>query len=220
MSGSGFVDALDERARAGLAGLGHVHRYRNGASVFTEGDRTSDVALVLTGRLKIVCTTESGGEVTLAVRHPGELVGELAALDGHGTPRTASAIAVGATTVRLIRATEFTDFLVAHPASSLVLLRTLTARLRDAERRRVEFGSIDASRRLARLLVELAGPPDDRGRATVTLSLSQSELASLIGASRESVTRAFARLRRLDLVETGRRSVVVHDVDQLERFSR
>ena len=86
-----------------------------------------------------------------------------------------------------MRAMEFTDFLAGHPASSLVLLRTLTARLRDAERRRVEYGSIDASRRLARLLVELAGPPDDRGRATVDLSLSQSELASLIGASRESV---------------------------------
>ena len=175
---------------------------------------------MLTGRLKIVCATEAGGEVALAVRQPGELVGELAAIDGQGHRGTPSAIAVGPTTVRLIRATDFTGFLTEHPTSSLVLLRMLTGRLRDAERRRVEFGSIDASRRLARLLLELADAPDQRGRAAVSRQLSQSELASLIGASRESVARAFVRLRRLDLVETSRRSVVVCDVAQLERFAR
>jgi len=220
MSGPGFVGELDEAARAAFEQLGHVHRYTNGSSVFAEGDRSSDVAVVLTGRLKILCSTESGGEVALAVRHPGDLVGELAAIDGHGTPRTASAIALGPTTVRLIRGTEFTGFLVAHPASSLVLLRMLTAKLRDAERRRVEYGSIDAGRRLARLLLELADAPDEHGRATVTGHLSQSELASLIGSSRESVARAFLRLRQLDLVETSRRSVVLRDVGQLERFAR
>jgi CRP/FNR family transcriptional regulator, cyclic AMP receptor protein len=220
LSGRGFAGALDEHARVALESLGHVHRYRNGAAVFTEGDRTSDVALVLTGRLRIVCATEAGGQVTLAIREPGDLVGELAAIDGPGTPRNASAIAVGPTTARLIRAVEFTDFLVAHPTSSLALIRTLTGRLRDAERRRVEYGSIDATRRLARLLVELAGPPDDRGRATIDGSHSQNELASLIGASRESVARALVRLRQLELVDTGRRSVVVHDLEQLERFAR
>src|SRR5688572_2317190 len=99
MSAPGFLGELDDQARAAFERLGHVHRYRNGAAVFAEGERTSEVALVLTGRLKIVCTTEAGGEVALAVRHPGELVGELAAIDGHGTPRTASAVAVGPTTV-------------------------------------------------------------------------------------------------------------------------
>lgn len=220
VGGSGFVGALDEGARAAFETLGHVRRYRNGDVVFAEGDRSSDVALVVTGRLKILCTTESGGEVALAIRQAGDLVGELAAIDNPGTPRMASAIALGPTTVRLMRAIEFTEFLVAHPTSSLVLVRMLTSRLRAAERRRVEYGSIDSTRRLGRLLVELAGPPDDLGRATVTGDLSQSELASLIGASRESVARAFTRLRQLDLVETGRRVVIVHDIDRLERFAR
>lgn len=220
MGGPGFVDELDEHARAAFEALGHVRRFRNGAAVFAEGDRSNDVAVVVSGRLKILCTTESGGEVALAIRQPGELVGELAAIDSPGTPRIASAVALGPTTVRLIRAVEFTGFLVDHPTSGLVLLRMLTGRLRAAERRRVEYGSVDTARRLGRLLVELAQPPDDRGRATVSAGLSQSELASLIGASRESVARGFTRLRELGLVETSRRSVVVHDLDRLDRFAR
>jgi CRP-like cAMP-binding protein len=219
-TGPGFVGALDEAAQAALETLGHVHHYRSGTTVFAEGDQTSDVGLVVSGRLKIVCTTDAGGEVALAIRVPGDLVGELAAIDGDGTPRAASAVAHGATSVRLIRATDFTAFLAGHPTASLALLRLLTGRLRDAERRRVEYGSVDASRRVARLLVELAGTPDDRGHAIVTGSLSQSDLAALIGSSRESVARALTRLRELDLVETGRRTVVVHDIHQLERFAR
>jgi CRP-like cAMP-binding protein len=220
VGGPGFVGALDEQARAAFEALGHVRRFRNGAAVFTEGDRGNDVAVVVAGRLKILCTTESGGEVALAIRQPGDLVGELAAIDSPGTPRIASAVALGPTTVRLIRAVEFTDFLIAHPTSGLVLLRMLTSRMRAAERRRVEYGSIDATRRLGRLLVELAEAPDARGGATIGAGLSQSELASLIGASRESVARGFTRLRQLGLVETSRRSVVVHDLDRLDRFAR
>jgi CRP-like cAMP-binding protein len=220
VGGAGFVGALDDGSRAAFDALGHVRRYRNGDVVFAEGDRSNDVAVVVSGRLKILCSTESGGEVALAIRQPGDLVGELAAIDDPGTPRIASAVALGPTAVRLIRAVEFTDFLVAYPTSGLVLLRMLTGRLRAAERRRVEYGSVDATRRLGRLLVELAQPVDARGRAVVSDGLSQSELASLIGASRESVARGFTRLRQLGLVETSRRSVVVHDLDRLDRFAR
>jgi CRP-like cAMP-binding protein len=101
------------------------------------------------------------------------------------------------------------------------LLRTVADRMRDAERRRVEVGAYGTSRRLARLLSELT---DTYGRAAddgihVELPLSQQELAGLVGASRESVARAFKTLRDSHLVSTAARTVIVHDVGALRGYA-
>jgi CRP/FNR family transcriptional regulator, cyclic AMP receptor protein len=104
-------------------------------------------------------------------------------------------------------------------------------RLRGADRRRTEFGPYDATRRLARVLIEAAdeastgagahGGRRDSGAGDVQLglALSQHELSGLIGASRESVARGMAELRRRGLVTTGRRSVTIRDADGLRAFA-
>jgi CRP/FNR family cyclic AMP-dependent transcriptional regulator len=99
------------------------------------------------------------------------------------------------------------------------LLRTLTGRLRDADRKRVEFGSYDAISRVSLRLVELA---DRFGETTptgvrITLPFTQDELAGWVGASREAVVKALATLRRMGYVRTQRKSVVVCDVPALRR---
>jgi CRP-like cAMP-binding protein len=86
------------------------------------------------------------------------------------------------------------------------LVQVLAARLREADLRRVEFGALDATPRLARRLLELAGD------GSSVEGLNQEDLASLIGASRESVAKALAELRRAGLVRTGRRSIELVDV--------
>jgi CRP-like cAMP-binding protein len=98
-------------------------------------------------------------------------------------------------------------------------MRTLTGRLRDADRKRVEFGSYDAVSRVALRLVELAdrfGEPTADG-ILVTLPFTQDELAGWVGASREAVVKALRALRRTGCVRTQRRSVVVCDLPALRR---
>jgi CRP-like cAMP-binding protein len=122
----------------------------------------------------------------------------------------------------VLPAKEFSTMLESRPAVAVELVRTLAGHLRHADRRRVDFGGYGTIRRLARLVVELAAP-DGVAAGTpkvVTMTLSQRELAGLIGASRESVVRALAALRQQGLVETSRRSVTVRDLETLRDYLR
>lgn len=212
-----LVAALGDRERRALLALGRVSRYPRNAWVFHEGDRSDFVVVVTEGRLKIVATSASGGESVLGIRGTGSLVGELAAFDGG--PRTASAIAMDPVQVRLVAATEFREFLARFPTAALELIRMLMGRLREGDRRRVEFGSYDATARVARLMCDLAAEHGPGRDGTTSIQLAQHEIAGLVGASRESVARALSVLRARRLVATARGRVVVLDVEGLHGFA-
>jgi len=214
---AGLVAGLSSADEQTLLALGSPRRYDRNARVFHEGDRSDFVVVVTAGRLKIVATTATGGESVLGIRGPGSLVGELAAFDGG--PRTASAIALEPTETRVVAADDFRAFVAAHPGAALELIRMLMGRLREGDRRRVEFGSYDATARVARLVCDLASDPGLGRDGAVRVRLAQHEIAGLVGTSRESVTRALAVLRERRLVETGRGTVTVLDVDGLRGFA-
>ena len=172
--------------------------------------------VILDGRIKIVATLNDGGESLLSVRGAGSLVGELAALDG--APRLASAIVLEPLTALVLTADRFRDFLTRHPVAALELARMLIDRLRESDRRRAEFGSHDVTRRLATLLLDLSARESTEG-GNAGITLSQHELAGMIGASRESVARALATLRSRSLVETGRRTITVVDPEGLRALA-
>ena len=145
-------------------------------------------------------------EILLAVRGPGALLGEVSAVDGG--PRSASVAALEPVEAVVLTAAVFVDFLRSHAAAATVLLQLVVARLRDADRKRIEFAAYDIASRVARRLVELAerfGEPDDKG-VRITVALSQDELAGWVGASREAVAKALRVLRDRGLVTTGRRT--------------
>jgi CRP/FNR family cyclic AMP-dependent transcriptional regulator len=218
---SGFLSFLATEERERLRGIGAVRRYRKGAVLMLEGDRSDHVFLVQEGRAKVTSTTPDGRELLLAVRGPGDLIGELAALDGGTEARSATVIALESLVVQVISADEFIDYLTRNPRALLAIVRGVVHRLRDADRRRVEFGSYDTLRRVARVLAEFAeeqGRPLEDGGVELGLALSQEEVAGYVSASRESVARALTTLRRRGIVRTSRRSIVVVDLDKLRRF--
>jgi CRP-like cAMP-binding protein len=226
-----FLGSLAADERTALGAIGHARSYRRGERMILEGDQNDTTYLVLEGRVRVFTGTPEGNEVTLCVRGPGDLIGEMGALDPGGR-RSASVIALEPVRCRVIAARELQGFLEAHPRSALALLRLVIGRLRGADRRRTEFGPYDATRRLARVLIEAvdeasagAARPREARRDSAAagvqlgLALSQHELSGLIGASRESVARGMAELRRRGLVTTGRRSVTISDADGLRRFA-
>jgi CRP-like cAMP-binding protein len=100
---------------------------------------------------------------------------------------------------------------------SFLLMRELTRRLRDADRKRIEFGAYDTTGRVAARLVELAerfGERTEEG-LRISLPLSQDELAGWTGSSREAVTKALRTLREEGWIQTGRLHVVIHDLEAL-----
>ena len=216
---TGFLAALDEPERADLMQRAHRRRYRRGATVFHEGDRSDRVLLVLSGRLKVASVRPDGGEDVVAIVGPGELLGELSAIDGE--PHSCDATALEAVEVVVVPSEEFNAFMASRPDVALRLLRTVTRRLRDADRKRVEFGAHDTLGRVAARLVELAdryGEPARDG-VLITLPLSQEELAGWTGSSREAVGKALHALRGLGWVRTERRRITVLAMEPLRRRS-
>jgi CRP-like cAMP-binding protein len=216
-AGEAFAGAVLEADWAALLDRGHRRRYPRSSRVFCQGDASDFVIVILEGRVKLVVTTEDGDESLLGIRGPGELVGELAALDP--APRLASAVALESLMVQSLTADEFRGFVAQHGSAALQLIRMLIGRLREADRRRVEFGAHDTLSRITHLLAELAAEQVSHGRGLAVVRLSQREIGELVGASRESVARALATLRDLELVTTRRRSVTVSDVRALRAFT-
>ncbi|KAB2341253.1 Crp/Fnr family transcriptional regulator [Actinomadura rudentiformis] len=216
-----FLAELTAVERADLETRGRVRDFGRGDVLFTEGEQSTWVAVLMAGRVKAYSYREHGGEALLAVRGPGALLGEVAAIDG--LPRSATVSTMEPARALALTADEFMAFLQAHGRVSILIMRTLCQRWRDADRKRVEFGMFDATGRVAQRLVELAerfGVPYERESVRITLNLSQEELAGWVGASREAVSKALRTLRRHGWIETGRRRVIVHDLQALRRHAR
>jgi CRP-like cAMP-binding protein len=156
-----------------------------------------------------------GREVVLAVRGPGELLGEMAAFGA--MRRTASAVAVDEVEVGALTAARFRAYLSEHPDAALLLIRMLVARLSESTQEVIDLATQDSVGRVAKRLVELAA---DHGTAVadgtrIDLSLTQDDLASWTGATRETVSRALRLMRRLGWIATEGRSITVVDVSAL-----
>ncbi|MFI7439485.1 Crp/Fnr family transcriptional regulator [Nonomuraea indica] len=213
-----FLSMLTPDEVEALHAAGRPRRWERGASLMSEGD-TSDWVLVLTeGRVKVSSHTSSGTEVVLAVRGPGGLIGEMSCIDG--SPRSATVTALEPVAGVVI--SDFAAFLQAHGRVAVLLLRMVTERLRDSDRKRIEYGAYDTTGRVATRLLELADRYGEEtgGGVRVALPLSQDELAGWTGASREAVSKALRSLRDRGLIETGRRRVVIHDVEGLRKRAR
>jgi CRP/FNR family cyclic AMP-dependent transcriptional regulator len=215
----GFLGSLDGVQAAALRDRAVVRRFRKGQALFHEGASSDRVIVLLSGRVKVSTVAGDGKEIVLAFRGPGDLLGELSAIDGE--PRSASVEAIEPVEALGIAAADFRSFLIAHPEVALLLMQMLSRRLRDADRKRVEFGAYDTVGRVAARLVELAeqyGEPVAHG-LRIGLPLSQEELAGWTGASREAVSKALQTLRKVGWVVTERRRITVLDLDALRRRS-
>ncbi|GAA3442602.1 Crp/Fnr family transcriptional regulator [Planomonospora venezuelensis] len=213
-----FLSLLTADEVAALRAAGRIRRWDRGTALMSEGDVADWVLVLTSGRVKVSSHTESGTEVVLAVRGPGALLGEFSVIDG--LPRSATVTALEP--VEGIAVRDFTAFLQENGRVAVLLLEMVTSRVRDADRKRIEYGAFDTTGRVATRLVELAeryGKPANGG-IRVELPLSQDELAGWTGASREAVSKALRSLRDRGLIETGRRRVIVHDLEGLRKRAR
>lgn len=188
--------------------------------VLRAGSAGEDVILVLEGRVKLVAAGAGGRDVVLAIRGAGELIGEMAVLGG--IRRTATGVAVDDVKLGSMSGEEFRSFITEHPEVGLVLTRMLVRRLAEADRDRIDLATHDSIGRVAKRLLELAadhGVPAEGGRR-IDLSLSQDELASWTGATRETVSRALRLMRGLGWIATDRRAITVLDPTALRKRSR
>ena len=214
----GFLAELEADERADLEQLGAVRRYRRGDVLFHQGDDAGVVVVLRDGHVKATMLND-GREVILAFPGPGELLGELSAVDGQ--PRSATVRAVDEVEALVIPGSAFRAYLERRPRIALVLLRSVTERLRAADRQRVDYAVNDVVVRVAGRLVELCDRfgAQDGAVIEIGLAITQDELASWAGASREAVAKAMGLLRTLGWIQTERRRILVLDLPALRRYA-
>ncbi|MEU2359765.1 Crp/Fnr family transcriptional regulator [Streptomyces noursei] len=214
-----FAQALTAQESEGVMALGRRKHYAADTQLLAEGDRSSHVVIILQGWVTVSVATDRGAtRLILGLRGPGELVGEMAALDSH--PRSATVRALGPIEAQVISGDAFRRFLALHPRVSNLVIRQLTFRLRSADQERSALASLTVLQRLAARLTELARaepsgpyPPSDPGRshAGTVVHMAQDELAATVGATREAVAKALRLLRTQKFVRTGNRMVEILD---------
>jgi CRP/FNR family transcriptional regulator, cyclic AMP receptor protein len=207
-----FLSSLRPEDISELNGLSTVRTFERGQTLFHENQLPDRVLIVRTGVIKVTATTAAGREVVLAFRGAGEILGELAALDGE--PRSATVAAVEGGDALSLSAEAFRGFLEARPSVAIALLQMVGRRLRDADAKRIEFSSYTTIERVAARLLEFSerfGLEDASGAVRITLPLTQEELAGATGSSIESVGRALQTMRALKCIETGRREIRIVD---------
>ncbi len=212
----GYWDALSPAERADLRKRGRVREYEPDTVIFREEDSSVYVLIIMTGWVKASLVSLEGHEIILGVRGAGDIVGERAAL--WHEPRSADVYALNKVTGLVISNDDFLDFLEHNRPAERTLLHLVSNRLDEAVHRLRLFGSAHGSQRLASLLLELIdqhGVEDFDGTTTITLPLSQEELAGWVNCSRETVARALRPWRTARIVRTGRRQIVVLDVAAL-----
>lgn len=214
-----FLGRLTPDEAHALFRQGRMRRWRRGAVLCLEGEASQWVAILLSGNVKASATTDDGTEVVLRIHGPGAVVGALEATDGQ--PRLATISALEAVEAVVVAEDAFASFLRTNTRAGFQLVRMLCEWLRDAHKERIEYGAADTAARVAYRLVELAerfGQPAERG-LRISVSLTQVELASWIGSSREALSKALGSMRRRGWIETGRRTLVVRDLDALRQHA-
>ena len=219
-----FWDALDDAQRTALRQVSRPRTYPARKPLCYQGDESDHIIIIEDGWAKVTTSTEDGHDVVLAVRGPGDLVCESAALGGR--LRSATVTALNPVRALVIPAARFTAFLDAHAGVWRLVSGTVVHRLDDADQRLQAHVAAKGAQRLAQLLVNLAElsarhvPPARDGSILIAPPLSQEELGSWMDASRETVARALNNLRALGLVRTGWRRITVVDLRGLRAYAQ
>lgn len=200
-----------------LAERATVRKYRKGEPIFRQGDSGDTLCLIVEGLVRVFVTSSDGNEMGLVTLGASETFGELAALDGG--VRSASAEAVEPTTVLLLSRQALLDVLRDRPALMAGFLQSIGALVRRVTDQAADLVFLDLHGRVAKLLVGLVeerGEPLGEGRV-LDLQLTQSDLASLVGGSRQSVNHILRTFETLGYLEVEGRRMVVKRPDLLRR---
>jgi CRP/FNR family transcriptional regulator, cyclic AMP receptor protein len=206
-------------ALAALAAQATAFEYPAGSFLFRQGEPAAHVLVLTAGEIAIVSPVRGGAEQVHAIVRAGQLIGELALLtDGR---RTAGARATSPTTAWAIGRDPFWGFLEANPAASSALLRQIAEILADREALIDDLLSLDVKSRLAKVLLGLAeqhGVPDPAGGTRIALHLTHRDLAGMVGASRENVSRALGSFRRRGFIDYDSESIRLRKPEALGRL--
>lgn len=180
-------------------------------TIMAGGDPTDHLYIVLSGRLKVMMSDAEGKEVILSILGPGEFFGEMGLIDDE--PRSATVVTIEPCELLSIAKRDFKKCLADNFEMAMAVMRGLVRRLREADRKIGSLALLDVYGRVARLLLDMAENVD--GEKVVTKRLPKQDIAKMIGASREMVSRVMKDLQTGGYIEMRGSTIVVRDTIML-----
>jgi CRP/FNR family transcriptional regulator, cyclic AMP receptor protein len=180
-------------------------------TIMAGGDATDSLYIVLSGRLKVMMSDSEGKEVILSILGPGEFFGEMGLIDDE--PRSATVVTIEPCELLSILKRDFKKCLAENFEMAMAVMRGLVRRLREADRKIGSLALLDVYGRVARLLLDMAENVD--GEKVVTKRLPKQDIAKMIGASREMVSRVMKDLQTGGYIEMRGSTIVLRDTIML-----
>jgi CRP/FNR family transcriptional regulator, cyclic AMP receptor protein len=201
--------------RAELAPRLRILRAPKGRTLLERGSRSNDVFFLLQGHAQVLLYSSSGREVCVNDIGPGDMCGEIAALDGE--PRSASIVASSDLLVAAMRGADFIKCLESSPAAGIWLARKLASRSRRQTEQVFELSALNVRARIHCELLRLAQKGEAKdGGIEIRPAPTHAELASRIGTHREAITREMRALTDENIIRHGRKSLIIVDLARLE----
>jgi CRP/FNR family transcriptional regulator, cyclic AMP receptor protein len=205
---------LPAEERTTLITHAHIRRYAAEETIFLMGSTGDSMMVVLSGHVRISVPSPDGNEILLAVLVAGDVFGEIAMLNGK--ERTADARAASECRLAILNRRDMLAFFARHPNAWLGLVRTLCERLRNVDEQMAEIALMGVPVRLAKALLRMTAVQPQTGKRASQIRLSQREIGSLIGATRESVNKWLGRWQRMGILRIAESLITIVDRDALE----
>jgi CRP/FNR family transcriptional regulator, cyclic AMP receptor protein len=215
LRGTYLFSRLDDDEADAILAYAHIVPHSAGAEIFAKGAPGDSMMAVLNGRVRISAPSIDGREVVFNIMGPGEVFGEIALLDGG--ERTADAVAMTRCDLLVVDRRSFLPVLERRPDLGIRLMVLLCERLRRTDEQVEDALFRHLENRLAKALLRLAKQHGSGGGQTlrIDLGLSQGELASIAGGSRESINKHLGAWQRAGIIALDHGRIVIRDIDAL-----
>jgi CRP/FNR family cyclic AMP-dependent transcriptional regulator len=211
-----LFEDLSDAELADVDAMCSIRSFARQEEIYGERETTTDIFFILAGAVRVTSFTDSGREVIFSEVPAGGIFGEFSAIDQ--LPRSATIVALTDCTLARMQSSAFFALLRKNNSVCVHLVELLVSKIRKMSERVFEVSALSVRERLRRELVRLAttsGKPEGQGIA-ISPAPTHYEIAARIGSHREAVTREFNRLELEQLLEIGRRSIRIVDLQRLK----
>ncbi len=197
--------------------LSFLKRFKKNNLILIEDEEGDTFFIIIKGKVKVTAFSEKGKEIIFTILYEGDFFGDMSLLDGK--PRSASVIAIEDSELRLIRRTDFITLLEMHPKIALHLLARLTSRLRKADQRIESLAFLNATGRIAGILLQLADEKSCHTPDGIVIKSrpTHQEFANMVGITRETVTRVLKQLEEKKYINISKKDITIINLEDMKR---
>ncbi|MDZ7671796.1 MAG: Crp/Fnr family transcriptional regulator [Halanaerobiales bacterium] len=213
-----YFSHLNEEELNIINKITRVKKYKKDEIIFFEGEKGDYIYIIKKGKVKMLKMNQNGDEQILNIFKKDDILAEVILFDKENYPATA--IALSEIELFTINSRELSKIFLHHPQITVKVMKVMSSRLRRAQQNIRDFGLKDSKSRLASLLYHLAEKHGDKkeNEISISLFLTQKELANMIGTTRETVSRTLKSIEKQNIISTSRQKIVVNSIEKLKKL--